>query len=285
MMQSLTRIIADRSVGALFFGNYHLMDYELMGGDARRHRRRERQARHDETVPASAGAIRLKAVADLGHAGPGSGLSRRPEVRRPGDRDFAIALFIGDVASVGLPVISVIKEIDLQRNILPKLVGATRQYPTGPMRGRTEVSGVKTRILKIGDQRLTRENDRLRPKIRKIALQRLRRISLTRGNVGGVFLRAGHGSLRPHWLADETVGCETGLPPKSLPKRENDRDFGGRGAAAMIFLPPQRTQTVGVRINSRSKGTCIIQEVIGGELGLTGVLESLPEKPVGVALD
>jgi hypothetical protein len=35
MMDSLTRIIADRSVGALFFGNYHLMDYELMGGDAR----------------------------------------------------------------------------------------------------------------------------------------------------------------------------------------------------------------------------------------------------------
>jgi hypothetical protein len=35
MLESLTRIIADRSVGALFFGNYHLMDYELMGGDAR----------------------------------------------------------------------------------------------------------------------------------------------------------------------------------------------------------------------------------------------------------
>jgi len=35
MLQSLTRIIADRSVGSLFFGNYHLMDYELMGGDAR----------------------------------------------------------------------------------------------------------------------------------------------------------------------------------------------------------------------------------------------------------
>jgi len=32
---SLTRIIADRSVGAAFFGDYHLMDYELMGGDAR----------------------------------------------------------------------------------------------------------------------------------------------------------------------------------------------------------------------------------------------------------
>ncbi len=35
MLNSLTRIIADRSVGAMFFGNYHLMDYELMGGDAR----------------------------------------------------------------------------------------------------------------------------------------------------------------------------------------------------------------------------------------------------------
>src|SRR5580698_4706956 len=35
MFESLTRIIADRSVGAAFFGNYHLMDYELMGGDAR----------------------------------------------------------------------------------------------------------------------------------------------------------------------------------------------------------------------------------------------------------
>jgi hypothetical protein len=35
MLESLTRIIADRSVGGLFFGNYHLMDYELMGGDAR----------------------------------------------------------------------------------------------------------------------------------------------------------------------------------------------------------------------------------------------------------
>ncbi len=35
LLRSLTRIIADRSVGALFFGNYRLMDYELMGGDAR----------------------------------------------------------------------------------------------------------------------------------------------------------------------------------------------------------------------------------------------------------
>ena len=36
MLTSPTRIIADRSVGALFFGNYYLMDYELMGGDARK---------------------------------------------------------------------------------------------------------------------------------------------------------------------------------------------------------------------------------------------------------
>jgi hypothetical protein len=35
MPDSLTRIIADRAVGAAFFGSYHLMDYELTGGDAR----------------------------------------------------------------------------------------------------------------------------------------------------------------------------------------------------------------------------------------------------------
>ena len=35
MLDSLTRIIADRSIGAAFFGNYYLMDFELMGGDAR----------------------------------------------------------------------------------------------------------------------------------------------------------------------------------------------------------------------------------------------------------
>ena len=35
MLESVTRIIADRSVGAIFFGNYTLMDFELMGGDAR----------------------------------------------------------------------------------------------------------------------------------------------------------------------------------------------------------------------------------------------------------
>ncbi len=36
LLTSMTRIIADRSVGELFFKSYHLMDYELMGGDARK---------------------------------------------------------------------------------------------------------------------------------------------------------------------------------------------------------------------------------------------------------
>src|SRR6202163_1424825 len=36
MLEALTRIVADRPVGQVFFGNYHLMDFELMGGDARK---------------------------------------------------------------------------------------------------------------------------------------------------------------------------------------------------------------------------------------------------------
>ena len=36
MLTAMTRIIADRSVGELFFGDYKLMDFELMGGDARK---------------------------------------------------------------------------------------------------------------------------------------------------------------------------------------------------------------------------------------------------------
>jgi len=35
LLQSLVRIVGDRTIGAVFFGNYKLMDYELMGGDAR----------------------------------------------------------------------------------------------------------------------------------------------------------------------------------------------------------------------------------------------------------
>ncbi len=36
MLELLIRTVADRSVGQAFFGNYYLMDYELMGGDARK---------------------------------------------------------------------------------------------------------------------------------------------------------------------------------------------------------------------------------------------------------
>jgi len=36
MLEALTRVVADRPVGELFFGSPRLMDYELMGGDARR---------------------------------------------------------------------------------------------------------------------------------------------------------------------------------------------------------------------------------------------------------
>jgi hypothetical protein len=35
MLQAMIRIIADRPVGQIFFGNDRLMDFELMGGDAR----------------------------------------------------------------------------------------------------------------------------------------------------------------------------------------------------------------------------------------------------------
>lgn len=35
MLESITRIVADRPVGETFFGSPYLMDYELMGGDAR----------------------------------------------------------------------------------------------------------------------------------------------------------------------------------------------------------------------------------------------------------
>lgn len=36
MLTAMTRIIGDRSIGELFFGNYKIMDFELMGGDGRK---------------------------------------------------------------------------------------------------------------------------------------------------------------------------------------------------------------------------------------------------------
>ena len=68
MLESLTRIIADRSVGAAFFGNYYLMDFELMGGDARQAIIDEDTKRNIKRQLAAAGAVRLAPVADAGHA-------------------------------------------------------------------------------------------------------------------------------------------------------------------------------------------------------------------------
>lgn len=48
MLTSMVRIISDRSVGGLFFNNYRLMDYELMGGDARKTIISEMKARGQE---------------------------------------------------------------------------------------------------------------------------------------------------------------------------------------------------------------------------------------------
>lgn len=48
MLTSLVRIISDRSVGSLFFNSTHLMDYELMGGDARKTIISEMKARGKE---------------------------------------------------------------------------------------------------------------------------------------------------------------------------------------------------------------------------------------------
>lgn len=48
MLTALVRIISDRSVGALFFNSNFLMDYELMGGDARKTIISEMKARGKE---------------------------------------------------------------------------------------------------------------------------------------------------------------------------------------------------------------------------------------------
>jgi carbohydrate-selective porin OprB len=50
MLTSMTRIIGDRSVGELFFGNYKVMDFELMGGDGRKTIISEMQRRGKQPV-------------------------------------------------------------------------------------------------------------------------------------------------------------------------------------------------------------------------------------------
>ena len=71
MLGSLTRIIADRSVGELFFGNYKLMDFELMGGDGRKTIVSEMKARGREAFLPPAVPFGSKQWPALVTPGPG----------------------------------------------------------------------------------------------------------------------------------------------------------------------------------------------------------------------
>lgn len=71
MLAALTRIVADRSVGELFFGNYKLMDFELMGGDARKTVVTEMKARGREAFLPPAVPFGSKQWPALVTPGPG----------------------------------------------------------------------------------------------------------------------------------------------------------------------------------------------------------------------
>ena len=87
MLEALTRIIADRSVGAMFFGNYYLMDYELMGGDGRKAIAAQ-SAKYDLKPFAAGGAFRLAPMADPDHAWRRPRLARRSAVTGQGEMDL-----------------------------------------------------------------------------------------------------------------------------------------------------------------------------------------------------
>jgi hypothetical protein len=67
MLESLTRIIGDRAVGGLFFGNASVMDFELMGGNARDAIIAEAGKRGMTPFLPPEGAVRLQAMADFDH--------------------------------------------------------------------------------------------------------------------------------------------------------------------------------------------------------------------------
>ena len=71
MLTSMTRIIGDRSIGELFFGNYHIMDYELMGGDGRKTIIAEMQRRGKQPVLPPAVPFGSKQWPTLITPGPG----------------------------------------------------------------------------------------------------------------------------------------------------------------------------------------------------------------------
>ena len=73
MLESLTRIIGDRTVGGLFFGNTSVMDFELMGGNGREAIVTEASKQGMKPVFAADGAVWLQAMADPGHPGSGPG--------------------------------------------------------------------------------------------------------------------------------------------------------------------------------------------------------------------
>ena len=82
MLTSMVRIISDRSVGALFFGNDRLMDFELMGGDARKTIISEMQRRGKQPFLPPAVPFGSHQWPTLITPGPRRHLARRPEVRR-----------------------------------------------------------------------------------------------------------------------------------------------------------------------------------------------------------
>jgi hypothetical protein len=88
-----------------------------------------------------------------------------------------------------LMVAATTSQSNLQRNI-PR--SPAMDLLTPPISNRShytsnQVSGVGTRILKLGDQRLARQFGRTRQKIQIIAFERLRGASLTLGNVARIF--------------------------------------------------------------------------------------------------
>ncbi len=71
MLVSMTRIIGDRSVGELFFNNYKIMDFELMGGDGRKTIISEMQRRGKQHFLPPAVPLGSKQWSTLITTGPG----------------------------------------------------------------------------------------------------------------------------------------------------------------------------------------------------------------------
>jgi hypothetical protein len=84
--------------------------------------------------------------------------------------------------------------------------------PVSPSSNR--VSGKPTRILKTGDRRLSRKIRPLRPKIVKITPQRLRDVSLTRGNTARIFVTRKAHRDGTGWLTMQSAANQS---PQQIP--------------------------------------------------------------------